>query len=255
MKLDFTIKTYKLLIESLLNRGYKFLTVKNYFEQKNNSDKICILRHDVDKKPINSLQKAVTENRLGIYSTYYFRIVKESFNEEIIIKIAKLGHEIGFHYEDLTLAKGNYEEAIMLFTRNLAKLRELYPVVTICMHGSPTSKWNNLDIWNYYDYKQFGIIAEPNFDLNFNEVFYLTDTGMSWNLSKYAVRDVPKGNFDVNIKSSNDILNHLELGTLPGNIMLNTHPQRWSDNILELAWEKSTQMLKNQIKRFIKRKI
>ena len=66
-------------------------------------------------------------------------------------------------------------------------------VKTICMHGSPLSKWDNRDLWKKYDYRDFGIIAEPYFDLDFDEVFYLTDTGRSWNNSKASVRDKVEG--------------------------------------------------------------
>ena len=59
----------------------------------------------------------------------------------------------------------------------------LSPVKTICMHGSPLSKWDNRDLWKRYNYRDFGIIAEPYFDLDFDEVFYITDTGRSWNKS------------------------------------------------------------------------
>ncbi|MBA7531110.1 hypothetical protein ES705_23321 [subsurface metagenome] len=40
----------------------------------------------------------------AIKGTYYFRIVTQSFNPEIIEQIAELGHEIGYHYEDFVLA-------------------------------------------------------------------------------------------------------------------------------------------------------
>ena len=65
-----------------------------------------------------------------------------------------------------------YSEAFRDFKENLEKLRKLYPVKTICMHGSPLSKWDNRDLWTKYDYRDFGIIGEPYFDVDFNEVFY-----------------------------------------------------------------------------------
>lgn len=228
---------------------------KEFISKKPDNDKVLILRHDVDNKPSNSLNKAFLENKLGISSTYYFRIVPESFNENIIKRIAHLGHEIGFHYEDLTLAKGNFEKAIILFKQNLEKLNLLTPIKTICMHGSPMSKWNNLDIWKNYNYKAYGIIGEPNIDLNFDEYFYLTDTGMAWNLGKYAIRDIKQSQFNIKINSTNDILEKIKVNSFPEKVMLNTHPQRWSDNNFEWMWEKSSQSIKNQIKRMIKKTI
>ncbi len=67
--------------------------------------------------------------------------------------------------------------------------RKIVPVKTICMHGSPLSKYDNKELWEKYDYRDYGIIGEPYFDINFNEVFYLSDTGRSWNNSDANVRD------------------------------------------------------------------
>jgi hypothetical protein len=129
------------------------------------------------------------ENRRGIKASYYFRAVDKVYDESIIEKIVSLGHEVSYHYEDLSLCKGNYELAINNFELNLKKLRQFYPVKTICAHGSPLSKYDNKKIWEKYDYRDYGIIADPSFDIDFDEVFYITDTGRSWNNSNVSVRD------------------------------------------------------------------
>jgi hypothetical protein len=120
-----------------------------------------------------------------------------------------LGHEIGYHYEDLSLCKGNYESAIKHFEINLNKFRKIYPVKTICMHGSPLSKWDNRDLWKKYNYRDFGIIGEPYFDMDFDDVFYLTDTGRRWDGDKVSVRDKVKSekqeNGNLRFRSTMDI--------------------------------------------------
>ena len=114
-----------------------------------------ILRHDVDRYPSQTLKMAELEFNLGITATYYFRIVPSVFKDDVIKKVAELGHEIGYHYEDLTICKGNNEKAIKSFERNyLEKIRRFYPVQTICMHGSPMSPWDNKKLWEKYDYKK-----------------------------------------------------------------------------------------------------
>jgi hypothetical protein len=35
------------------------------------------------------------------------------------------------------------------FEQNLAELRKLAPVKTICMHGSPCSKWDSKALWKH----------------------------------------------------------------------------------------------------------
>ena len=57
------------------------------------------------------------------------------------------------------------------------------------MHGSPLSRWDNRLMWKYYDYKDFEIKGEPYFDLNCEEVLYLTDTGRRWDGGNVAIRD------------------------------------------------------------------
>ena len=81
-----------------------------------------------------------------------------------------------------------YEE----FCRYLEKLRETVPIKTICMHGSPFSKYDNRSLWEKYDYKELGIIGEPYFDIDFSKVLYLTDTGRKWDGEKVSIRDKVK---------------------------------------------------------------
>jgi len=80
-------------------------------------------------------------------------------------------------------------QAYELAKKHLAQLREVADVKTICMHGSPLSKYDNRDLWNHYDYRDFGIIAEPYFDLDFSKVLYLTDTGRRWDGEEVSIRD------------------------------------------------------------------
>lgn len=140
---DFSVKTYKILLSEFLSRGYSIQTFENYLRNDSNERKTVILRHDVDKKAHNSYKTALVEKELGVKSSYYFRIVKESNDREVINEIVQLGHEIGYHYEDFATARGNLPAAIDSFRKNLAYFRKFYAVKTICMHGSPLSKWDN----------------------------------------------------------------------------------------------------------------
>ena len=105
------------------------------------------------------------------------------------MEINSLGHEIGYHYETMDTSNGNVNLAIKQFKENLDKLRELVKVTTICMHGSPRSKYDNRDLWKRFNYKSYGIKGEPYFDLNFNNIYYLTDTGRRWDGFNVSVRD------------------------------------------------------------------
>jgi hypothetical protein len=248
---DFTLEILIELLKKLKDSSFKIIPFKDYFDC--DSDKIAVLRHDVDKLPGNSLKFAEIQHDLGIKATYYFRIVKESFDVNVIKQIVSLGHEIGYHYEDLTLAKGDYEKAYELFNKNLDAIREYYPVKTICMHGSPLTKWDNKDLWKKYSYRESGIIAEPYFDLDFNKQFYITDTGRRWDGGKVSVRDKVKSSFTEKYKTTKEIIKDIEENKFPFKTMFTFHPQRWTNEILSWSNELVKQKTKNIIKKVIVR--
>ena len=337
--MDFTLKIYKTLLQTLKDAGYRFITFEEYMRkaedgrpktevnkfdlQQTNGQGIenqkseitnrkfsglrspfVILRHDVDLLPQNSLTFARIQHEMGIVGSYYFRAVPESWDEDIIKEIHSLGHEVGYHYEDMD--KVNSEKlkvksddfpasglrspvsglpdsktllAIESFQRNLEKLRRLVPVSTICMHGSPRSKYDNRDLWKKYDYRDYGIIGEPYFDVDFNEMFYLTDTGRRWDGWKVSIRDkipqqkewINQGLVFRNTREIIEILKSLESKKfemehedfpasegsenvrtkLPDQVMMTFHPQRWTDKPIPWFKELMMQSAKNKVKYFI----
>jgi len=286
--MDFTLSTYRTLIETLQQQGFSFLSLNEFISKS--TERFIILRHDVDSLPANSLRFARIEAEIGIKGTYYFRIVPESFDEKIIKEIYSLGHEVGYHYEDFVFARQKakdkrqkeeneveYERhlteiAIESFAENLERLKKIVPVKTICMHGSPMSRWDSRLLWKYYDYRDFGIIGEPYFDVNFDEVLYLTDTGRCWDGDFFNVRDKaagsrlkaegnpppsalcppPSANFP-EFHSTFDIIKAAEKRQLPDKIMMTFHPQRWTDKPVPWVRELVYQNIKNVAKYFLLR--
>jgi hypothetical protein len=251
MARDFTLKIYEQLLRSSVDGGYKLTSFKDYMVDKDRYKKIFILRHDVDSLPHHSLLTARMQHEIGVKGTYYFRIVKKSFHPDVIEKIASLGHEIGYHYEDVALQHGNLEKAFQKFCEHLTWFKKYYPVKTICMHGSPLSKWDNRLLWTKYNYRDLGIIGEPYLDIDFNRVLYITDTGRSWNKSEVSVRDKVSTSFQFRFASTRHIIDHFQKGLLPDQIMQNIHPQRWTDD--PIAWTKELlfQNVKNTVKSLV----
>lgn len=249
---DFTLAGYEKLLRSLLDAGYEFLTLEEFIRNPGDEERrVVLMRHDVDRTPGNSVKTAKIEETLGVKASYYFRIGSESNRPKMIKKIAGSGHEIGYHYEDLARSGGDYEKAIVTFEKNLEYFRTFYPVSTMCMHGSPLSKWDNRRLWEKYDYKKYGIIAEPYFDLNFNQVFYLTDASRSWNNKKVSVRDSVRTEINVQVNSMDDIFSLAGTNKLPGKIMINIHPHNWAEAFPEWLFILSKQAFKNQFKRIL----
>lgn len=305
--MDFTISTYCKLLDALQKQGFAFRPFDGFNEKPD--EKVLILRQDVDRLPENSLRFAGIQAKRGIRGTYYFRIAPESWNVEIIREIFELGHEIGYHYEDLSFAwaklraqgsglRAQGEElekkvvdiGFELFKKNLENLRKIAPVKTICMHGSPLSKWDSKLLWKYYDYHDFEIIGEPYFDLDFDKVLYLTDTGRRWDGESFSIRDKATGyrlqvsgenpykdwkvkpfNYrqilsDINVSpsplhplspssikfhSTSNIIKAAEENKLPDKIMMTFHPQRWTDNPVAWFRELAWQNIKNTGKYYL----
>lgn len=245
---DFTVDVYKAFLESAIAAGYTLTSYQDFIV--NSYDKALVLRHDVDKRPENSLVTAKLQQELGVKGTYYFRAVPQSFHPKVIEAIAALGHEIGYHYEDMAINAGDPEKSIAHFEKWLEKLRKFYPVNTVCMHGSPMSKWDNRSLWQTYDYKNYGIIAEPYFDTDFGKVLYITDTGRRWDGSKVAVRDKVEG-LQHNYSSTFQLIEAFKAGEMPNQIMQNIHPQRWTDSNMQWWKELLLQNTKNIVKKAI----
>jgi len=265
--MEFTLTAYKKLLISLQTQGFLFYTFEEFV--KTSTINAIVLRHDVDLLPENSLKTAQIEHSLGIRGTYYFRAVPVSWDEEIIRRIHEMGHEVGYHYENIDFIRTKNKEqrtsnkdsignlidlAYEDFCENLERLRKLVPVSTICMHGSPKSKFDNKAIWEKYNYKELGIIGEPYYDMDFSKAFYLTDTGRRWDGYKVSVRDKMPVHQDrwnqqgLSFHTTNQIITAANEGKLPDKIMITVHPQRWTNNPDLWAKEFLMQKMKNVVK-------
>lgn len=235
---DFTLGKYQELCR-VLNGKYRVCTVGEYLSERP-SGNIAIVRHDVDRKINNSLLMAEQEHALGICSSYYFRY-PFTFRPDIIKKIRDLGHETGYHYEVLSKTRGDYAKAIALFQDELDAFRKIVPVTTICMHGSPLSKYNNRELWERYDYHAYGILGEAfiSFEETREALHYVTDTGRTWS-GKESLRDVIRTSAGAKNPLSLDTTDDLMAWIAGGPekiIYLTIHPERWSSTAGEwLVW-------------------
>jgi hypothetical protein len=245
--MDFTEKRYRELLDAFKAGGYSFYAFEDFIRESPEGP-VIILRHDVDRSPGNALRLARIENDRGNRATYYFRTTRAVFRPKIIQKIVRLGHEIGYHYEDLSLTRGNFDKAIALFELHLEQLRKYYPVSTICRHGSPLSKYDNKKIWEKYNYRDFRIIAEPYLDVDYAKVLYITDTGRRWNDQSVNIRDKIQGLKTGLIESSTKIMEMVEQNQLHKVILLNTHPDKWHNNVFSWTCDLVFQSFKNVIK-------
>lgn len=245
---DFTLNKYKELCLAYLQKGYRPLTVSKYLDdQGHDSEKKIIVRHDIDRRLHHALRMGALEKELNIRATYYFRY-PSTFNLNIMQSIHDYGHEIGYHYEVLSKSRGNYEYAMEMFKRELGAFRKHFEITTICMHGSPLSRYDNRDLWNHYDYKDFGIKGEAYLSIN-QEISYFSDTGRTWN-GNNNVRDHLPGNRSSRLcfHSTDNLIQFIKDENDPA-IYLVVHPERWAVNNLEYPYLYCNDMLANIAKK------
>ncbi|PKN78875.1 MAG: hypothetical protein CVU48_06980, partial [Candidatus Cloacimonetes bacterium HGW-Cloacimonetes-1] len=284
---DFTLAAYRELLQTcLIDHSCK--PVREY--DTNDSNQVVYLRHDVDRKPGKALQMAKLEHDLDVRSTYFFRCTSECFVPDLIKEIESMGHEIGYHYENLSTAaqrlgvkrgelkeisaffaqalkvamqtspdskqpRSRFEElhlsmdsmlqnttsklmdaALADFQRNLERLRRLANVTSIAMHGMPFLPIDNRILWLKYNYQDFGIQREPYFDIDYNQVLYITDAGRTWFDPIANQRDKVETDFSVTFNSIGQIQEAIQSGNLPSKLLFNVHPEHWTDALAE--WHK-----------------
>lgn len=293
--MDFTLKRYRSLISALKDTSVQFIGFSELV--RGELESFIVLRHDVDRRPENALAMAVAEAGEGIKASYHFRAFSIMAGERIISDIAALGHEVAYHYEDLSAVsrgrqtgtgevnKETVYEALERFQTNLGELRRMCPVDVISMHGSPLSAVDNRQLWRYHDYHTEGIVCEPYFDVDVSRILYLTDTGRRWNGGGSSIRDrgisgieaegtdsyagwitkplrgslmdmTPGGvalRQSINVRTTEELIAAARRSELPQGLILNTHPQRWTNSLLPWATELILQNLKNQVKRMVNR--
>jgi hypothetical protein len=223
--MDFTQKKYKELLENIKAEKINVYGIKGWINSKPAGG--IMIRHDVDRNAINSLRIANLEAEFGFSTTYYFRITSGSFKPQIIKEIKKLGHEIGYHYEDLSLANGDIDKALLSFQSNLKKFAKFSEIKTIAMHGRPLSKYTNKDMWKDKSFKTYGIEADAFLSVDYSDVYYFTDTGRSWSSNSINLRDKVEG-LNAEVANTNELIEFIKKNKL-AKIALVTHPERWND--------------------------
>jgi hypothetical protein len=264
MSLDFSYKKYKEILTAIHESGYDVVSIERYINNKDSlPEKHVIIRHDVDLDANYQLKFAELENSFGFSTSYYFRHIEGIFDKDVISKVQSLGHEVGYHYEVFTKAKGDIKKAMELFRTEQTEFNQNWGSETVCPHGgsfvatesgyslkeifkiipkllkgnSVFSKHVNFEMWKEYTFQDFGIIGDAYESVDFSDYLYLSDTGRSFK-EKYKRLDKVDSNVNpkFNIKSSNDIIDVIQ-SSKASKIYLLVHFEQWKDNFFDwIAW-------------------
>ena len=246
---DFTLPIYKEILKIVFENGYSVKTFSEYLDKSIGEDKIIVLRHDIDRLSKHIIHFAEFEQEHGVKASYYFpaKIIKG--NPNLIREISEMDHEVGYHYNDLSLNKGNRFNGIESFKKNLNLLHEIETVTSICMDGRPYQKYDNRKLWDHYDFKDLGILGEIYLDIDYNEFAYYTDTGRKWNNKNINVRDKVVTNKEWPVyKSTFEMIEAIKNGTFPKKAVINIHPEHWTDNAYDWTKKLVWQSFKNFFK-------
>lgn len=226
--MDFTLRKYASIVDAATRARLVVYPIIDWYRLDPAKRRGIMMRHDVDRRPGNALAMARLEAERGIRSSYYFRIVPSAFDPTVIKEIASLGHEIGYHYEDWYLSSRDPEKARSLFERHLGMIRDIAPVHSIAMHGSPLSSENNMTIWNHFDFTSYDLVdAVLSFD--YSGYVFFTDAGRTFGQTGANLRDyLGKASAVPSVRDSDQLAAYI-LGSPCDQIQINVHPERWNE--------------------------
>ncbi len=235
--MDFTWAKYEHLCEAIVESPYETTTLAGYLKNPCEGAAL-IIRHDVDRSPGRALDMARIEHDFGIRATYYFRANRGTYVPRLLDEIARLGHEIGYHYETVDEARGDLDRAVRLFGQRLNDFRGRYCIETVCAHGNPLTPYDNKDIWKRSRLSDYGLLGEAFLSLDYSRFAYFSDSGRTWlktDSQKMPGKDSVPTAFDfLKPITTDDVIRIVGAATLP-NICILAHPERWTGDIFAFA--------------------
>lgn len=142
---------YAELLGTALESGYDVVGVGSFWRGleagRDETSRALILRHDVDTDPRTAGAMWRVDQRLGIDSSFFFRLA--TMDADLAVRIAAAGGEASYHYEELATiikrrrlrtreaAVAALPEARDLFARNIDRLRTTtgLPMRVVAAHG------------------------------------------------------------------------------------------------------------------------
>ncbi|MBR0456920.1 MAG: hypothetical protein IJJ01_09655 [Firmicutes bacterium] len=173
--MEFTYQAYIQMLNLLKENGYSIADYKN----NEKYDRCAILRHDIDTSIDKAIRLAEIEQQQGVKSTYFVLLGTRFYNiaerdaRDKLIRIHKMGHDIGLHFDELNYNKDvDVETAILKEASIMNELLQI-PIETVSMHR-PSKKTLEAD------YQLGGTLINSYGDKFFNEFKYVSDSRRRW---------------------------------------------------------------------------
>jgi hypothetical protein len=210
----------------------------------NSSGSWIAIKHDVETNVTRALDIAKIEAKHGIKATYFVQHNLLSRNKSLLKEIAKLGHEVTYHYDVLDSNKGNMDKAIAEFSRNVSEFEKAgFEVTSVCPHGNPMMQRNG---WaSNKDFFRCDTVAERFkniFDLVVQgkekikqEYTYISDAGYGFKIISDITDNDKNKSRDVSLENINALISITNTGKP---VVISTHPHRWSKSYLAAFFAK-----------------
>ncbi|MEZ5357969.1 MAG: hypothetical protein R3F48_04000 [Candidatus Zixiibacteriota bacterium] len=276
----FTFDSYRHLLDTISDAEFTVHGIEKIIESRIEGfvpeGRFVAIRHDVDYYPKRALVLAKIEAERKTYTTYYVR--RQFFDSDeqlnLIRQIADLGHQIGYHYEEVDThqkAPNNQvaRDAVGFFVGSLLDLDKLgFPIKTVCAHGNPISDVDNRQVVHLLRDERFldelaftfdrdmvrekvseRLIGDASIDITGKDFdVYIPDTGRfnpRYNLKDH-IDDCPTAKLN-SLADLKAILKN------PNNrrVYMNMHPDRWSGDPLTWLFDFGLDTIKNMVKRFM----
>lgn len=238
----FVYKKWAEFCSELNEKGIKSIPARAV---KNDSGNYVVLKHDVETDVSRAYRIAQIENQYGHRGSYYVQayLLEDNKNIELLSKMQQMGHEISYHYDVLDSCKGNLDEAISEFEKNV-KLFEIngFNIITVCQHGNPIVERNgyhsNRDFFRsekvrslYPDISDIMVNFKEKIPTDY---LYFSDAGRMFKLIFDPINNDIVNSDDKNIAYSDLEALTEALDSVKGNI-ISIHPHRWTDSVVVYA--------------------
>ena len=226
----FTHAAYAYLLDAIDDAGHETLTVREYLSPGRLPERFVVLRHDVDRKPRRAEALARLETDLGVSASYYFH--PSAFRETRAERVEDLGHEVGYHYDDVATARGDLHTARALFTNNLRVFRRACDVDTVSPHAAALSPHENASLWERGpSFEQFDLLGDADRSVDYVDLAFLSDAGRTFR-ERPADRARALGEQDQapTADTVDDLAARFREGAIERACLL-THPRRWTTSL------------------------
>lgn len=230
----FVYKVWEDFCRKLHEKNIHSICAKDVF---NCNEKYVVLKHDVETDVNRAFEMAKIESKYGHRGVYYVQayLLSNLQHVEILKKIESLGHEVSYHYDVMDACKGNIDEAIKEFGKNLDIFKNAgFSIYTLCQHGNPIVErvgyTSNRDFFrNAKVQRLYPNLSDIMVDFKVKaktEYIYFSDAGRQFKLIFDPINNdiVKSDDKNIGFENLDDLIPYIE----KKNCIISTHPHRWT---------------------------